>query len=127
MEIRSTGTGSATGSRGTERAVSSPFPASVQAPNPQPAAPVQTADAVERAGEIPPLAQLDDAVRNINSTMSKLSQQLEFMVDPDSNRTVVKVVDQRTSEVLRQMPSKEALEIAKALDRLQGLLISEKA
>jgi len=29
--------------------------------------------------------------------------------------------------VIRQMPSAEALEIAKALDRLQGLLIRQQA
>ncbi|MFC6521248.1 flagellar protein FlaG [Undibacterium arcticum] len=40
---------------------------------------------------------------------------------------MVKVVDQRTQEVIRQMPSPEALEIAKALDKMQGLLIRQKA
>ncbi|MFD2272939.1 flagellar protein FlaG [Undibacterium arcticum] len=39
---------------------------------------------------------------------------------------MVKVVDQRTQEVIRQMPSPEALEIAKALDKMQGLLIRQK-
>lgn len=72
-------------------------------------------------------AALDESLRNINKSMQVLSQELEFSIDPDTDRTVVKVVDQRTKEVIRQMPSVEALEIAKALDRLQGLLIRHQA
>jgi flagellar protein FlaG len=37
------------------------------------------------------------------------------------------VVDKDTNEVIRQMPSREALEIAKALDKLQSLLARQTA
>jgi len=67
------------------------------------------------------------AVDSINETMRTLSQGIEFSIDEDSKRLVVKVVDQHTGDVIRQMPSAEALEIAKALDRLQGLLIRQQA
>jgi len=40
---------------------------------------------------------------------------------------VVKVVDKETKEVIRQMPSKEVVELAKALDKLQGLMIKQTA
>ena len=42
-------------------------------------------------------------------------------------QTVVRVIDKQTGEVIRQMPSKELLEIAKSLDRLQGLLVRNSA
>ena len=72
--------------------------------------------------------QIAKALEGINKTMQNLSSAgLEFSVDADSNRTIVKVVDRQTQEIIRQMPTKEALEIAKALDRLQGLLIHQKA
>lgn len=71
--------------------------------------------------------QVTDAVKNINKAMHDMGQKLEFAVDEESNRTIVKVVDERTREVIRQMPSQEALDIAKALDRLQGLLIRQTA
>lgn len=87
----------------------------------QPVTAVQQASAAVSAGE------LKDAVKNINNTMRALSQNLEFSIDDDSDRTIVRVVDQQTKEVIRQMPSVEALEIAKALDRVQGLLIRQKA
>jgi flagellar protein FlaG len=86
-----------------------------------PAAAVQQPDAATH------LAQVAQAVKEINKSMESLSQGLEFSVDNDTKETIVKVVDQQTKEVIRQMPTKEALEIAKALDQLQGLLIKQKA
>ncbi|KRB93365.1 hypothetical protein ASE07_13280 [Noviherbaspirillum sp. Root189] len=59
--------------------------------------------------------------------MQTQSANLEFSVDEDSNRTIVKVIDQQTQEVLRQIPSEEALKISKALNQVSGLLIRQKA
>lgn len=93
----------------------------------QGATPVQTVNAVQQSASVPHMNQVNEAVKQINDTLKKLSQDLEFSVDSDANRTVVKVVDQQTKDVIRQIPTAEALEIAKALDRLQGLLIREEA
>jgi len=99
------------------------------APAAAPAAPVSTrepahADAGRARGEDGDLRQ---AVERINESLPPSSQGIEFSVDTDTDRVIVKVVDRETREVLRQMPSKEALEIAKALDRTQGLLIKSEA
>lgn len=88
---------------------------------------LETRHPVQPADDEPAMGAVTDAVKTINDTMQKLSPSLEFSIDTDSKRTVVKVIDQATQEVIRQMPSVEALEIAKALDRLQGLLIRQKA
>lgn len=91
------------------------------------ATPVQTVNAVQQAAKAPSTDQVNEAVKQLNNAMKTMSQGLEFSVDRDVHKIVVKVVDQQTKEVLRQMPSEEALEIAKALDRVQGLLIRQKA
>lgn len=91
------------------------------------ATPVQTVNAVKQAADVPSMNQVTSAVAQINQTLKKLSQDLEFSLDSDTEKAVVKVVDQQTKEVIRQIPTAEALEIAKALDRVQGLLIREKA
>lgn len=72
-------------------------------------------------------AGLKQAVERINQSLPPSNQGIEFSIDEDSDRVIVKVVDRETREVLRQMPSQEALEIAKALDRTQGLLIKLEA
>lgn len=71
--------------------------------------------------------QVNQAVEAINKTIQAASQNLEFSVDKDTSNVVVKVIDQQTKQVLRQIPTEEALEIAKSLDKLQGLLIKQTA
>ena len=92
---------------------------------------ITTAAAAARAPEPPPpepsAEQLSQAVKNINSALQVRAQDLEFSVDSDSARLIVTVTDKNTKEVIRQMPSKEAMEIAKALDHLQSLLIRQTA
>ena len=95
------------------------------------ASPVTTAQAVtatEQAQQ--PSAskeQINKAVQEINKTIQATSQNLEFSVDHDSSMVVVKLIDQQTKQVLRQIPTQEVLEIAKSLDKLQGLLIKQTA
>lgn len=72
-------------------------------------------------------AQLKQAIREINQTVQATARDLEFSVDPETRATVVKVIDHASGEVIRQIPAEETLEIARSLDRLQGLLLKQKA
>ncbi|GGY70083.1 flagellar protein FlaG [Pseudoduganella albidiflava] len=88
-----------------------------------------TGEATPPADALPATDDSDDA---LNDAVSKLNasihaQKLEFSIDEDSKRTIVKVIDSETKEVVRQMPTKEALEIAKSLDKAFGLLIRQQA
>ena len=54
--------------------------------------------------------------------------QLQFTVDEDTGKSVIKVTDRQTKEVIRQIPSEEMLQIAKALDKFQeSFLVNSKA
>ncbi|MCX7175491.1 MAG: flagellar protein FlaG [Proteobacteria bacterium] len=77
-------------------------------------------------GSVDPVA-LRAATDKINQTMQGLGNNLEFTVDTETSMNIVKVVDKATNKTIRQFPSAEALAIAKTLDKLQGLLIREKA
>ena len=78
--------------------------------------------------EAPPSEeQVSEALESINNALQVRSQDLQFSVDKDSARTIVTVTDKSTKEVIRQMPTREAMEIAKALDRLQSLLAKQTA
>jgi flagellar protein FlaG len=59
--------------------------------------------------------------------MRSIKSELDFSIDEGTGKTVVRVVDRESGTVIRQMPSKELLEIAKMLDRLQGLLVRNSA
>jgi len=80
----------------------------------------------QKSGE-PSRDQLNKAVSELNQSPRIKSQNLQFSIDEDSKRTVVKVIDQETKEVLRQIPTKEALEIAKSFEMAKGQLIDQSA
>ena len=121
--------GSATPARQADRAPSSDAAAALGAPR-APATAVDTAKAVKGPNNVRPSEQLKEAVSQLNKASQDKSQGLEFSIDNDSKRTVVKVIDQTTKEVLRQIPTPEALEIAKALESKSstaGMLIQQTA
>ncbi|MGK5039086.1 flagellar protein FlaG [Janthinobacterium sp. GB1R12] len=83
--------------------------------------------APQQASKEPSRDQLNKAVSELNQSSQIKTQGIEFSIDEDSQRTVVKIIDQETKEVLRQIPTKEALELAKTFDSAKGSLISQSA
>ncbi len=73
------------------------------------------------------VAELGKAVEQMNQFVQSTASDIVFTVDKDSGTLVVKVVDRASKELIRQIPSEEALHIAKVLDKFQGLLLRDKA
>lgn len=71
--------------------------------------------------------QVSQAVQEVKDAVGQVAQNLQFFVDDDTGKTVVKVVDGTTNEVIRQIPSEELLAISRALDKFQGVLLKQKA
>ena len=63
--------------------------------------------------------ELGEAVENINQFVNSQGRTLNFSVDEESGKPIVKVIDFETKEVIRQIPSEEVLTMAKAIKRLQ--------
>ena len=87
-------------------------------------APVQRADAQDTPESA---VQLENAVNEVSSFVKQTNSSLQFSIDRDSGKTMVKVVDASTNEIIRQIPSEEMLAMAKALDGIKGLLVQQKA
>lgn len=74
------------------------------------------------------VAQLQSTVDKFNDVMRQSKQNLEFSVDTETKKPIIKLVDSVTGELIRQIPSEEMLAIARSIDQFQqGLLISQKA
>lgn len=70
----------------------------------------------------PPL-NLARALEEIAAHAADAGAAVDFQVDDDSGRVIVRVIDRSDGTVLRQMPSEEALRIARALANSEGHLI----
>ncbi|MEC5163730.1 flagellar protein FlaG [Janthinobacterium sp. CG_S6] len=111
-------------------------PAAAPPPPPPQAGSAAPAPPLERAAPAPAPArrdaqpsgrEMEDAVKSLNEFTGQTAQNVQFSIDQDSGKTVVKVIDTQTQEVLRQIPNAEALSISRSLNKLQGLLIRDKA
>ncbi|AHK79446.1 flagellar protein FlaG [Ectothiorhodospira haloalkaliphila] len=71
--------------------------------------------------------QVDNAVDRINDFVQIVQRDLQFAVDDATGKTIVKVFDSQTEELIRQLPPDELLAIAEHLAEVRGLLLKEQA
>lgn len=71
--------------------------------------------------------QLQKAVDSIEKFAQAASQNLKFSIDEDTGKTVIKVMDATTDEIVRQIPSEEAIDIARSLSKIHGALFNDHA
>jgi flagellar protein FlaG len=74
-------------------------------------APVEPARQV--AAEI--AQQIERAVSSLNDYARSIQRELEFSIDNELGRPIVQVIDQRTKEVIRQIPNDVTLNLARNL------------
>ncbi|CAH1195963.1 Flagellin protein flaG [Candidatus Nitrotoga sp. BS] len=92
-----------------------------------PPAPPQLS-AVQVAEQPVSLAQLKNVVNDANKALQQSNQSLEFSVDADTQKSIVKLIDTETGDLIRQFPSEQMLDIASAIGKFQqGLLLEQKA
>lgn len=93
-----------------------------QAQNPQDINQASKAEKLKERNE----AQREDlgqAVSQLNDFVQNVQRDLQFEVDNDFGQTIVKVVDQQTQEVIRQIPDEVALRLAEKLQQDEPLTL----
>lgn len=72
-------------------------------------------------------AQVEDAVSTIQGFVQSVRRNLDFQLDDSTGRVVVKVTDSESGDVIRQIPSEEALKLAESLEEVRSLLFKAEA
>jgi flagellar protein FlaG len=80
-------------------------------------------DAKEEASPV----QVEQAVHQVNESLALREVGLQFEVDKDTDKLIVKVVDRASGEVIRQIPNEEVVRIAKLMSDGKGLLVDHAA
>lgn len=110
-------------------ALSRAAPSANVSPTPTPAA-LAPAQPDAATAKTPTKEQVDQALQDVRDAVKPMAQDLQFEIDSDTGKTVVKIIDAATKDVIRQFPSEELLAIAKGLEKfekLQGMLLQQKA
>lgn len=79
---------------------------------------VKDVKAVEKTKEeavVEKVEDLDEVVKSLNVQVQNVQRNLQFSIDEATGKQVVIVSDANTDDVIRQLPSEEALELAKRM------------
>ncbi|WP_449434265.1 flagellar protein FlaG [Pseudomonas putida] len=82
--------------------------------------------ALEAVDEVDEVEKVKSAVAEIERFLSSSRRNLEFSMDEESGKIVVKVIASETGELIRQLPSKEALQMASSLRDVNSILFNAK-
>jgi len=70
--------------------------------------------------------QLEKVAKQLQEFLGKMNQGLEFSVDEDSGRDVIKVIDKNSGELIKQYPSEEVLSLVAKLSEATGNFVDSK-
>ncbi|WP_102795742.1 flagellar protein FlaG [Bowmanella denitrificans] len=63
---------------------------------------------------------IETAVQDVRDFVQAQNRNLNFAFDEGSNRSVIKVTDAQSGDVIRQIPSEEVLKLAERIKELQS-------
>ncbi len=93
----------------------------------QPASATAAAPLPDDAGQLGTGRDLAEAARAFNEAAQPYDISLRFSQDEETGATVIRVVDQSTGELVRQIPDEALLKLSAALGKLQGALFARSA
>ena len=70
---------------------------------------------------------VQESVEKLNEFIRPYVTSLQFSVDKDLGKVVVKIMDSETKEVIKQIPSEDVLALTKALGKVSGLFVKQEA
>lgn len=72
-------------------------------------------------------ANLEEAVEKLNKTALIFDRSLKFQVHAGTKETMVSVIDTSTEKVIREIPSKEVLDMISKMKDYLGMIFDKKA
>lgn len=84
-------------------------------------------DAVQNKTQDISQADISEVAERLNEFVKSIGRDLNFSVDKDIDRVVITVTDTQTDEVVRKIPTEEALAVAKDIEANMSLLFNEEA
>ena len=81
----------------------------------------------ENQGEEQPVStKMKDAIDKVNKKIVPTKTRCEFSYHEDTKRVSIKVIDQNTEEVIREIPPEETLDMLSKMWELAGILVDER-
>ena len=69
--------------------------------------------------------QVQASVARLQETLKQVDPRIEISLEKDINQVIFRVVDKESGELIRQIPSEKAVELARLFSGHSGLLVEE--
>jgi len=87
----------------------------------------QVKDEAKNQGDIQPgEQQIIDAIEKANKSLALTSTRFEFFIHEGTKEIMVKVIDEDTDEVIREIPPEKILDMVAKMWEMLGLFVDEK-
>ena len=70
--------------------------------------------------------QIEEVVTRLQNTFQDIEPRIELSVDKELNQVIVRVFDEESGDLIRQIPSEEILKLDRFFSDLSGLLVEEE-
>ena len=116
------GSVSMNGTDSVQRALATPEPSLIQP------TPIQSTTKTDRTLDpaIDVEQELNEAIKTLDIMMEIRQRSVQFERDETSGTNIIRVIDDRTGEVIRQMPPDELLNFMRNLTKMLGNFLDEK-
>lgn len=71
--------------------------------------------------------EADKIVETLYELTDMLKTSLTFKVDEKTDSVVIKVIDKKSNEIIRQIPNEDILALREKMEEMTGILLREKA
>jgi len=71
--------------------------------------------------------EIESVVENLNSFAQSIRRDLAFSLQNETGKVIVEVTDSSTGELIRKIPSEEALRLSERIAEVRSLMTSVKA
>jgi len=86
-----------------------------------------TTPAAGSAAAQPDRQVVQQLAAELGTALNQVEGDFSVSVDKDSGMVIVRITDQVTGEIVRQIPPRELLEADRSMERIVGLLVDDEA
>jgi len=88
---------------------------------------LETRDVKESKESVVKTNDLAKILEEVNDALKTLNIKRGYKFDKDLNRTIVSVIDTETDEIVKQIPTEDAIRLAKNINEVIGLFYDDRA
>jgi len=87
---------------------------------------IQQNQTTKKTQKLPSPKELKNIIDKINENVNRLNKDVKFVYNDTLKSLVVKVIDEKTGKIIREIPPQEVVNLQKKLSEIVGIIFDSK-